>query len=57
MTSHPVVSWDVMAYRGGMLHHSSRRSAAYRLGYALGSTVTRLIIWPITTLLNAGDSE
>lgn len=57
MTSQPVVSWDVMAYRGGMRHHSSRRSAAYRLGYALGSTMTRLIIWPITTLLNAGDSE
>lgn len=57
MTPSAVVSCHVMAYRGGMLHHSSRRSAAYRLGYALGSTVTRLIIWPITTLLNAGDSE
>jgi hypothetical protein len=57
MTAQPVVSCHVMAYREVMRHHHSRRSAAYRLGYAIGSTVTRLIVWPITTLLNAGDSE
>jgi hypothetical protein len=57
MTTAVVVSWDVMTYRGGMHHLHSRRSAAYRLGYALGSTITRLIVWPVVTVLHAGDSE
>ena len=52
-----VVSWDVMTYRERVQHLHSRRSAAYRLGYAFGATLTRLIVWPIHTLLHAGDSE
>lgn len=55
MNGSPVVSWDVMTYRGVMPLHS-RRSAAYQLGYALGATLTRLILWPIAPFL-AGDSE
>lgn len=57
MTTSDVVSCHVMAYRGGMCHHHSRRSAAYRFGYAIGRTINRLITWPIAPLLNAGDSE
>lgn len=50
-----VVSCHVMAYRGDMLHHHYRRSLAYRFGYAIGATVTRIVVWPIVTIL--GDSE
>ena len=53
MNTSPVVSWDVMTYRGGMTLHS-RRSAAYRLGYAFGAALTRLILWPIAPFLDGG---
>lgn len=52
-----VVSWDAMTYRG-LMHTTrvNRSSAAYRFGYALGSTAVRLIAWPLA-LFRAGDSE
>lgn len=58
MSAQDVVSWGVMAYRKTMhTPHPNRRSFAYRAGYAIGAATARLIIWPVMSLLHAGDSE
>jgi hypothetical protein len=52
----PVVSWDVMTYRG-VVHPHSRRSAAYRLGYALGTAITRPVVWLLNTTILRGEHQ